>query len=485
MWVVCVVLGVCVLILSTTALAKDFELSKLATSGENDLNAQFRHDTYMKTSPNVVLAHVFTLENPRSHFSILPPKGGCYDEEKSSKEAYSGKWYGAAKTSASAGFDTSTATTGHIPLPSKQSHKCLVATNAGFFDETRKKAGEEKGSRLCLGNVVSDGAVLQKSEKKNVQFGITKDNYFFVGYLGNETEHLKFDQLVSGVLWLVRDSKPFVEKSYDIEDMSTQHTDNGVGKTWRTNRFVTTTSARTAIGHDSQGRLKIASVEGKTSKFGIDLNAFADLLVDNGFVNAINLDGGGSATVVEGGMVVNHPSDECSGRSADHGFEATCEREVTTITCIHDRWEPDSVFHLSPFEISLLVAFSAGMLIAMITCVCWDRGLCCFRMCPPSSSDKIETNREEMTALNRASPVQDSASEEDIDEARRRARRRRRKKAARTRRLEKMVVVGGADDHDINSSDSLSEIERADNGVGLEFGRALPQWDSSDDDLNL
>ena len=36
---------------------------------------------------------------------------------------------------------------------------------------------------------------------------------------------------------------------------------------------------------------------------------FADLLVRHGVVNAINLDGGGSSTLLEDGVLVNYPSD--------------------------------------------------------------------------------------------------------------------------------------------------------------------------------
>lgn len=41
----------------------------------------------------------------------------------------------------------------------------------------------------------------------------------------------------------------------------------------------------------------------------MNLYDFADLLVNIGLVNAINLDGGGSATVAEHNVIVNYPSD--------------------------------------------------------------------------------------------------------------------------------------------------------------------------------
>ena len=50
-------------------------------------------------------------------------------------------------------------------------------------------------------------------------------------------------------------------------------------------------------------------------------------------MNGINTDGGGSATLVERGVLVNEPSEtSCPGSS----FEGqTCERPVTTIACLH------------------------------------------------------------------------------------------------------------------------------------------------------
>lgn len=43
--------------------------------------------------------------------------------------------------------------------------------------------------------------------------------------------------------------------------------------------------------------------------YRVNLYEFASLLKDLGFFNAINLDGGGSATCVINGAVVNYPSD--------------------------------------------------------------------------------------------------------------------------------------------------------------------------------
>jgi len=55
-----------------------------------------------------------------------------------------------------------------------------------------------------------------------------------------------YENLVAGVVWLVKDGKSFVRTSWrSIEDHTTQETGGD---------FDTIVSARNAIGHDEQGR---------------------------------------------------------------------------------------------------------------------------------------------------------------------------------------------------------------------------------------
>ena len=48
---------------------------------------------------------------------------------------------------------------------------------------------------------------------------------------------------------------------------------------------------------------------------GLDLHRFADLLIELGFVNAINLDGGASAAAVVNGSLVSSPTERCADTS--------------------------------------------------------------------------------------------------------------------------------------------------------------------------
>ena len=77
---------------------------------------------------------------------------------------------------------------------------------------------------------------------------------------------------------------------------------------------------RTALGVATDGTVMLLTVDGRTSAGdGITTPSLADLMLDLGAVDAINLDGGGSTTMwVENcwlNGVVNFPSDN---GSADH-----------------------------------------------------------------------------------------------------------------------------------------------------------------------
>ena len=89
-------------------------------------------------------------------------------------------------------------------------------------------------------------------------------------------------------------------------------------------------SGRTAIGHDVDGKVYMLHVDGKTDIEGATLYDMAAIMKDLGVINAINLDGGGSATLVVNGTVYGYPSDRCTNSTMK-----TCARAVSTIVCAH------------------------------------------------------------------------------------------------------------------------------------------------------
>jgi hypothetical protein len=81
-------------------------------------------------------------------------------------------------------------------------------------------------------------------------------------------------------------------------------------------RFVSDRHPRTAIARLNDGLMLLATVDGRQPgvSAGMSLPEFADLLLEFGATEAINLDGGGSTTMVVHGKVVNSPSDQSGER---------------------------------------------------------------------------------------------------------------------------------------------------------------------------
>jgi hypothetical protein len=75
--------------------------------------------------------------------------------------------------------------------------------------------------------------------------------------------------------------------------------------------FRSTRHPRSAIASLADGRVLMVVVDGRQPALsvGMSLDELARFLVDLGAVEAINLDGGGSTTMVVKGEIVNHPSD--------------------------------------------------------------------------------------------------------------------------------------------------------------------------------
>ncbi|XP_034029805.1 N-acetylglucosamine-1-phosphodiester alpha-N-acetylglucosaminidase [Thalassophryne amazonica] len=196
--------------------------------------------------------------------------------------------------------------------------ECLYAQNAGFFD---MDTGE------CLGNVVSNGRLMKNSGGvQNAQFGIRRDGTLVFGYLSEEDvvdQINPFVQLVSGVVWLLRNSEVYISQSLEAECNKSQNTGS-------LHYFTDVISARTAVGHNAEGELILFHIDGQTEHRGMSLWEVAEFLKSYGVINAINLDGGGSSTYVVNGSLASYPSDHCK---PDNRWR--CGRPVSTILCIH------------------------------------------------------------------------------------------------------------------------------------------------------
>lgn len=90
--------------------------------------------------------------------------------------------------------------------------------------------------------------------------------------------------------------------------------------------FVVDLHPRTAIAKLKSGEVLLVTVDGRqTASIGMSLTILADLLIEFGAVEAINLDGGGSTAMVIRNKLVNKPSD------------ATGERPVSDAIMVYPR----------------------------------------------------------------------------------------------------------------------------------------------------
>lgn len=94
---------------------------------------------------------------------------------------------------------------------------------------------------------------------------------------------------------------------------------DGVVRTNDSNSFfygwVHKRNPRTFAGVDAEGRTLLVTADGRqTTSLGLSLNEEAHVAKSLGMVNAMNLDGGGSTTMVQGGQVMNSPSDATGER---------------------------------------------------------------------------------------------------------------------------------------------------------------------------
>ena len=178
-------------------------------------------------------------------------------------------------------------------------HGCRYATNAGPF--TIAHGG-------CMGATISDGKTLSSDWATTEQmFGLTSNGTWVLGNVGSagEAASLGIAQLVTGFKWLVANGENVVT------------TKGGEA------------APRTAAGVDAHGRLMLLDVDGceECSKGkGPTLHELGDLLVSLGARAAVNMDGGGSSTVIAGGKLINHPT--CDDVLKE------CERKVATILCV-------------------------------------------------------------------------------------------------------------------------------------------------------
>jgi exopolysaccharide biosynthesis protein len=173
----------------------------------------------------------------------------------------------------------------------------------------------------CFGYIVSDGKVFEPTTQTNVSlpsrcvgatgdcmsFGIDVGGDFLIGYhLSPRTSGIKYRQLISAGPWLVSGGAvhPGIGGGGEI-------------------------APRTTVGFDRAGNLLLVEFDGaEAQRDGTTLLQTAELLLELGLLEAMNLDGGGSSVSWSSRHgVLDKPT--CHDTNRD-----VCQRTVTTITCL-------------------------------------------------------------------------------------------------------------------------------------------------------
>ncbi|MDP4144618.1 MAG: phosphodiester glycosidase family protein [Bacillota bacterium] len=178
-----------------------------------------------------------------------------------------------------------------------EDNNAIAAINGGgFTDQASSGSAKWTGTGgLVTGLLMSNGNVINKDsgdDEKITTMGITNKGLLLVGkYSLNElkkqdvTEAVSFDPVL-----IVNGVPQKIDKDWGI-------------------------APRTAIGQDKDGDILLLVIDGRqASSLGATIEEVQNVLLQYGAVNAINLDGGSSATMYYDGDIVNNPSDATGER---------------------------------------------------------------------------------------------------------------------------------------------------------------------------
>ena len=146
-----------------------------------------------------------------------------------------------------------------------------------------------------------------------------KSNNILYFAKSNSSKSRKFEdtfRLVFEIKSLEPSKQVFFSKAEDIINGVPQLIKNGkIEITWEQEKsskaFVETRHPRTAVAKLKDGKFLMLTVDGRQAESaGINLQNLAEILLELGATDAMNLDGGGSTTMFLNGRVVNKPSDK-------------------------------------------------------------------------------------------------------------------------------------------------------------------------------
>lgn len=175
----------------------------------------------------------------------------------------------------------------------------VVLDHAGRVVEVR----EQRGTALAAGqrSLQATGEAVAALRALAAAPSAIRVDQRYVQEDGRTLRMTPHTQVLNGGPELVRDGALHVTAA---RDGMVQPADPGAQYGWTHQR-----NPRTIAGVDAQGRLLVVTVDGRQEdSWGMSVAEAADLARRLGMVDAVNLDGGGSTTMVVGGELVNAPS---------------------------------------------------------------------------------------------------------------------------------------------------------------------------------
>ena len=176
---------------------------------------------------------------------------------------------------------------GHMQSAVKNGVDVIAGTNGGFFYISSDYSP--------IGLSIKEGQVIPHDATSRAFVGFTHDGRMVIGESGDRANTKELRTAIGGRNMIVHKGLP-----YELE---------------KSNDFGTTSHPRTLAGVMEDGTMILAVVDGRRSSYsnGAPLAVAARFMISLGAVEAVNLDGGGSSTMVirngDNYDVKNNPSD--------------------------------------------------------------------------------------------------------------------------------------------------------------------------------
>lgn len=177
-------------------------------------------------------------------------------------------------------------------------YNAIAGVNAGgFSDENGKGSGGTP-----TGIIIQDGDIkyVDKSIERFNIIGFSKDNVLVIGqYTLSQIKKLNLRDAVNFRPFLILNGKPV--KMYG---------NGGWG-----------TAPRTAIGQKEDGTVLLVVIDGRQiHSAGATMRQMQNIMIENGAVNAANLDGGSSSVMYFNNRIINSPSSPYGDRYLPSAF---------------------------------------------------------------------------------------------------------------------------------------------------------------------